>query len=1138
MKVEIGIPSLTRSQQAAAVPDSNVWLSASAGSGKTQVLSARVIRLLLDGAKPEEILCLTFTKAAAAEMAARINSKLASWVMMDNDRLFRELEAIGARGGPEERASARRLFAEILDAPGGGLQIMTIHSFCQSLLASFPEEAGIMPGFEALDDRGKIVLQKDVLTQIAHEADESGDLRIVQSLHRLSYQRGEDGAWTFLQRCASAIDAMRGLPEDKGLVLSIRRHLDLGYEGTTEDILQFLVSDENVDLQSIRALIDQNIEWGTKVGSERADTLRSWLASSLPERVSQIEQVHKCWTVQASGEPHALGSNRIPRSEAYVRLATELHFWTAGLVRARSLLLYADKLADALLAGKAFALRYADAKRARGLVDFDDLIEKAAQLLNQGSMTEWVRYKLDRRIDHVLVDEAQDTNDAQWAIIEALTGDFFAGEGAKAGKPRTIFAVGDFKQAIYGFQGTDPRKYRAAGQRYARRLKEQEGQLHELTLAQSFRSTQPILKLVNALLDSSGYSRFGLDQAVDLHIGDKPDVGLIELFEPISAESLSNSDGEDDEEQWLGPEKRELAALLAQKIKALIDERPVLASTKKPLEPRDIMVLFRKRNEVASLLVARLHAMKVPVAGIDRMRLNEQLAVQDLIAAIRFALQPLDDFSLACLLVSPLIGWTQQQLLDHGYRNDRTSLWQHLRSNEAIAADLQPLHTMLASVDFTTPYEFLEQILSGSTEGRRKFIERLGSEVAIPIEEFLNLAIEFEANAGGMLQPFLDWFERGTNEIKRERLTGSNEVQIMTVHGAKGLQAPVVILADAASDPGSAANKDPLAKLPTDNGASIPMLRIDRDARVGQLAQLEEAREKSELNEHYRLLYVAITRAEERLIIVGNLSSRQKEPKTESWYKAIETAMEAAGCRQEYDAKGRLLRVLSGTAQQGTGDKDQAPGSVKSQVNEPLPEWLLTPAASETRPSRPLAPSLLDDSDVGERPPAATMRNAAERGKLIHGLIERIDPNRLDRFESDAAQWLLARDRDLRHDHAAIIAQIRDLLSNSAWSSIFSKASRAEVPIAAVLGETVIAGRLDRLLVEKDYVRIVDFKTTRRVPSNVSDIARSVLRQMAYYKAAVEKIFPDRPVSVALLYTHAPMIVELSATDLEPYEPV
>jgi ATP-dependent helicase/nuclease subunit A len=240
------------------------------------------------------------------------------------------------------------------------------------------------------------------------------------------------------------------------------------------------------------------------------------------------------------------------------------------------------------------------------------------------------------------------------------------------------------------------------------------------------------------------------------------------------------------------------------------------------------------------------------------------------------------------------------------------SLWQHLRRDESLADDLAPLHALLASADFTTPFEFIEQILSGPTRGREKFVARLGEQVLVPIEEFLNLAIEFEQSRSGTLQQFLDWFESNPGEIKRERLAGSNEVQIMTVHGAKGLQAPVVILADVTVDPEARGNRDPGSSLPIGDGLSLPLLRIDKDLRIGPLAEIEEEREAREMNEHYRLLYVALTRAEERLIMAGSLGAKQDAPKPDSWYCAVERALDAIGAQMIEDVSGYRSRLYRG----------------------------------------------------------------------------------------------------------------------------------------------------------------------------------------------------------------------------------
>jgi ATP-dependent helicase/nuclease subunit A len=413
-----------------------------------------------------------------------------------------------------------------------------------------------------------------------------------------------------------------------------------------------------------------------------------------------------------------------------------------------------------------------------------------------------------------------------------------------------------------------------------------------------------VLDLVNMLIETAGPERLGISELIEDHFSELADIGSVELLHPVLPQSLSEaSDDRSDDEAWLTGEKRRLAHRLAQTVADLVQERPYLASKKRRLVASDIMILLRRRGDLASLLVAQLHARGVPVAGVDRLKLREPLAVQDLLSTIRFVLQPSDDLSLACILVSPLIGWTQDDLLAHGYREPKVGLWHHLRNQPDIADDILALRDILAMADFTTAYQFLETILSGPLAGRKKLVARLGTEALVPIEELLNAALQFEQNQGGTLQAFLAWFERGETEIKRENLAGNNEVRVMTVHGAKGLQAPVVILADITSDPEKKPDRSVDIHL---DDYRLPLLPVRKAERVGRLDEAVEQQEERERAEHFRLLYVAMTRAEERLILAGSLGVRSKgEAPAQSWYPALQQAMEALDCDWVDDARSR-----------------------------------------------------------------------------------------------------------------------------------------------------------------------------------------------------------------------------------------
>jgi len=1131
---------LIPSQSSAVVPDDNIWLSASAGTGKTQVLTARVIRLLLENdVEPENLLCITFTKAGASEMADRINQLLATWVQMEGTALGKDLKAIGADYTPEARKKARQLFAKVLDAPGGGLQILTIHSFCQSLLGSFPEEAGLVPGFKPVEGREQRGLLDAALANLVLDAEARGDGRIIANLQELSLSMGEDGALRFLHRTAAAPDMMASIPDDAGAVAWARRLADVSFSGTVEDMLEAAFADEKIPRADLQSVIDANLSWcknkADSRGGKRAAVLQDWLSCSPAERAALLTELHGCWS-NKNGEMQVSSKGFTPMTDAYAAQALEMFQWTNQLMGQVVRAQYADRLARALLVGKEFAAQYGKAKHALGAVDFDDMIRRTAALLQHGQMADWVRFKLDRQIDHILVDEAQDTNAAQWDIISALSDDFYSGMGAHPDKTRTLFSVGDFKQAIYGFQGTAPERYEAAGEYFAERIGKSGSELNQLTLSQSFRSTPPILEFVNAVIEVAGPESFGIKGEIAEHYSDKPHIGMVELLEPISAKPNGQDDSSSDEEEdWFSDEKRALAEKLADHVKALIDAKPWLVSKGRPLEPGDILFLLRSRGEMASMLVAQLHEREVPVAGIDRLRLLQPLVVQDLLAAIKFVLQPNDDFSLACVLVSPIIGWSQGTLLQYGYVGDRKgSLWQHIRDRPELTAQMAPLRDMLAMADFTTVYHFLEQILSGPIGARRKFTARLGSEVLVPIEEMLNSALQFEQQHSGGLQKFLAWFDRGDTEIKREGDSSSKEVRIMTVHGAKGLQAPVVILADVTSDPTK--KPDHSVELLMAEGQRIPLLPIRKAEQSGQLLETVERQKTRELQEHKRLLYVAITRAEERLIMAGSLGiSRNGEPPTESWYALVQRGMAALGCDWEDDARwGRVMRHIG---LQGACLAPPEGSHIASAQTEPsvtTPPWLFAPAPAEQRPPRPLVPSRLDDDDYGDAPATSAMRKAAVRGKLMHAVLERITN---DVSLQKAEQWLAAQTPDTDIDPAQLITEVGGIVNDAQWGAFFGPSARAEVPLVAVVGETVINGRIDRLLVEPGLVRAIDFKTGRQVPQDERGVPAAHLRQMAHYRAALQTIFPASRIEVSLLFTHMPRFITLSDAVLAPYYP-
>ncbi|MBB6504146.1 ATP-dependent helicase/nuclease subunit A [Sphingomonas endophytica] len=1125
------LPQLKDAQLRASRPEAHVWLSASAGTGKTQVLAARVFRLLLRDVEPGAILCLTFTKAGAAEMAARVNRQLAAWVRMPDTELGADLAALGERPTPALVARARTLFARVLDAPGGGLRIQTIHGFCQGLLAAFPIEAGLVPGFRPIEPREEALLRRQALSDLLVQAEREGRARPVETIGALSVRLGEQGAEHFLADCARAHDALEALPA--GIAPFVRTQLGLPL-GDVATHIRNACGDAAIDRATLDTLAALNRGWGTKSGIERAEAIGAWLAAGVEKRAATLDRLHGVWA-KKDGEPLSFGKGRAPADPDYADPALRMHGWCGALLSLRVRAAYADRLGAALEVGRDYARGYAAAKRHSGAVDFNDLIDAAVGLLRQEGIGEWIRYKLDQITEHVLVDEAQDTNVAQWTIIRALVDEYFVGRGVYAPSVRTLFTVGDLKQAIFGFQGTDPINFLAAERYFAERARDVAGDdlmpdherglpFDRLSLTDSFRSTAPVLEFVDQAIATVGAGGLGAAEDIPAHASRVTGPGAVVLWPPVAAGATDNDDG--GEEGWIDDAVRANATRVAQAVKRwlgpLDDGGLMLESKGRRLRPEDVMILVKRRGELAQLLVARLYAEGVPVAGVDRLRLSAPLAVQDLLAAVRFVLQPDDDLSLASLLVSPLIGWTQDELMMRAVER-QGSLWRHLsRHHEAHVADLAGL---LASADYDTPYRFLEMLLSGPLDGRRKLLARLGEEARDPIEELLNAALDFETGATPSLQRFLDWFERDEVEIVRDAAAPLDAVRVMTAHGAKGLQAPLVILADATADP-DASPRSTLMWTPEGLDKPIPVFRPRAAERAGAIDAALVQVEERERQEHWRLFYVAATRAEERLVIAGSLSAKwQGVPPEASWYAAAARTLDALGVAGEGE------RVFAGrtparpvAAKGGAGEADESTVA--------LPEWARRPAPEDAKPPRPLTPSSVGDDVVSDAPPAPAGRDAAERGTLMHALFERLPPLAPAMREAAALRWLSARGVEAPH---ALLAPVLAVLDDPAHAALFGPGALAEAPIAATLPSgRVISGTVDRLLIGDGVVRAIDYKTGRSVPDGVATVPDYHLRQMAAYHAALEVIFPDTRVEVALLYTAGPRLIELPAALLDP----
>lgn len=1111
-------------QAAAADPAVHAWVAASAGTGKTQVLTARVLRLLLDGARPASILCLTFTRAGAAEMQLRVMDRLAHWASCDAAALASDLAAIGA--SPAQADAARRLFAAVLDSPAG-LAIQTIHGFAQGLIASFPVEAGVTPGFAALDDRAAALLQRRVLADLVNDALGGADALVRDDLEQVALDGGETRLAAIMAAAASHADALAALRVE-GVDAALRRFFALPAAGTADAAIAAALA--RVDRAELAAL--------ARALGQQAGSRAQGIAGDLVAAITLVDRAEPAPAL--AGLWKALFTNDdAPRAGNYVvpnAMEQAQPGWRERLaaVQAQLWLVRQQQDAWACHAVAARHLRLAvrlardwqAAKARTGTIDYADMISAARRLLGAPDAAAWVRFKLDARIDHVLVDEAQDTNTEQWDVIEGLVHEYFSGQGARD-QFRSLFVVGDFKQSIFSFQGADPRVYRDRREHFASLCDAQPERWKELALDRNFRSSDIILDAVDAVLDAAGAEPFGGD-AVPRHLPFAPRAGCLMLWPPLVEDAADADDDADDE----GPGLSATIAV-AQRIAATIagwldpGQPLILPASGRRVQSGDIMVLVRRRAGLMNALVTALHERGVPVAGADRLNLAEPLAVADLLALIAFAVQPADDLALAGLLVSPLVGLDHDQLTHLAARRPGR-LWDAVRASmePAVVAARAWLDGVLDAAQTVSPYRFLEQILSGPAGGRARLLGRLGEEARDAIDAVLDQALACEAAGAASLQAFLAWMAAGDLEVKRDPEAAVDAVRLMTVHGAKGLEAPVVILADACATAQSP--KGPVDAV-LDNQTPVPLwlpsgLAAPPDPVAGLLAE----RAQDAGDEDARLLYVAMTRAREILCVGGAAKPTRKHViPPASWYARIDAALSGwAWQEQPHPAWPQPMRVMAA----GT---PAAPATAVVEARDGLlleGDWWRRPAPVESRPPRPLAPSALVADPAPAPPPSPQRRAAARRGQALHRLFELLPAVPPPQRAVTARHWCRLNVPDLDADD--LVATVTAVLDAPEHAALFAASALAEAPVSAVVGGTVIAGTIDRLSILDDEVLALDFKTGARVPADAASLPPAHVAQMGAYAAALAAVFPGRTVRAALLYTAGPRLIEVPAARL------
>ena len=1117
----------TQAQHHAADPSTSVWVSANAGTGKTRVLTNRILRLLLDGAQVTDILAVTYTRTAAQEMRNRVFETLAEWARISGTQLTEAIRKTGITKPTEkQRQRARQLFAQLLDQPVG-LRIETVHAFSQSVLRRFPVEAGVQPYFELASDVQRETLKHQTATSLLA----SSDQLVQEAVKVLAARFGVDRLMVLVSDFSAYLDVIETFRNDP---VAVKRQLIAQLCGSTlesddfavirQQKLKSILPDENT-IRKLYLIARAIIDHGSKSEIETKLPVLSDILDNHEDLTE--EQLHAYTNLLLTQEgtikdDSNLLTNSVDAIVPFGRgLMThegkrlQIIYQHLHGIETAELSFYLLVLADAMSRG------YHEAKRQAGLMDYDDLILTTHRLLSAAGGAAWVRYKLDRGINHLLIDEAQDTSPEQWQILSTLAQEFFVSEeDVEKGKPpRSLFSVGDYKQSIYSFQGARPDLFVDQETAFRTLARDHHKPFTRVDLDTSFRSVSPILTLVDKVTQAAddGNPRLpGLGEAQNHGVERQGQGGFVELMPLVEKE-----------EQEEDP-KVVLCRRIVRTIQDWIGVR-MLPSRGRAMMPGDILILLRDRQPggLYKMLDRQLRLAGLPVAGADRVKLNEEIAVQDLLALGRAVLLPEDDLSLAAVLKSPLFGLNENHLFRLASQRGKSSLHARFAAMAAEDEDIGKAHDQFTAwldlAEKRMPHGFYSTVLK--SEIRQTFAHRLGNHVAEVLAEFLELARQYELIHPPSLIGFIEDMETSQAEISRESEARSrNEIRIMTIHGAKGLEAPVVILPDTLYQEPKPARVTPLE---TDSGKVLPVVQIKGRCKHPQLVKAAENTRTDSRNENDRLFYVAMTRAEDGLLVAGFDGGRRK--RAGSWFDAIETALSDIDTHDKAapDQSERSHQPSEHFDKQDDGfcrlsseqvlavDVEALPSDNLPDAG--IPDWLNKPAPPEEQPPRPLSPSRFSVSEPARSPVGEDRKKAMERGVLAHRLVEI-----LPRLQGEAQEKAAARilDAGVSHLTQNEAEQIRDeimaLINTPALADLFGPDARAEVPVSGLVGKTVVSGVIDRLIVMPDKITLIDFKTGAPPEGALS---ADYISQMALYRHLVQSIWPGRAVVAGLLYT-------------------
>jgi len=1126
-------------------PYLNATVMASAGTGKTYLLVTRLVRLLLAGARPDAILAITFTRKAAAEMQTRLAERLYALASLDEKSLADRLREMDIEPEAATLERAWRLYESLLQNRQS-VRTTTFHAFCQEILLRFPLEADVPPGFELLDSSTEIA--ESAWAALLTEAGQEPESPLATHLERLLDYTG--GLFN-LQRALDSFLSHRGdwwafteeaeQPVDFALA-RLQQQLDIDPDG---DPLHDLFTEQRMlELAEFAGLLAKHPNKGNNEALEALATARH---SELPLQIRYTACQAAFLTKQNT--PRARKSSKAQMKS--MGPEGEMRFLELHDAFSQRLLCVLEQLAaqetyractDWYTIGSRLLHHYQRIKSEQRLLDFTDLEWRAYRLLAHSDNALWVQYKLDQRIDHLLVDEFQDTNPTQWRLLQPLLQEMAAGQ---SGKARSVFLVGDAKQSIYRFRRAEPRLFHTAHEWLSTHLDAQGFPLHI-----SWRSAPAIMQGINKVFGEHGPMAGMLRDFTDHDTHHQTLWGAVTVL-PLIEEQQEEISTREEALRLRNPlqQPRELVvddrygregAQMAAIMRQLIDEQSLIGSAEdaRPIHYGDIMLLVRSRSHVGYYEQA-LREAGIPYIGAERGTLLESLEVGDMVALLELLITPYNNLSLATVLRSPLYACSDedlQRLAQSGSGNWYQRLQElapTLPANTPLSLAAHQLEQWRSLAGRLPIHDLLDRIFcEGNVLERYQaaFPEHLRNRSVANLVRFLELALEIDSGR----YPSLSHFLYRLGELRENRdeapdeapVSGSSErVRIMTIHAAKGLEAPVVFLADSAAGSGNEKPFRTLVGWPATEPRPQQFLLVGKQGQQPAQVKLALEHEKSEeQREAANLLYVAITRARQLLYVSGVKPRRGEEL---GWYGAIRQGLDPL---QETPREAAL--TLSSNAMPEHAGKG---GEVtRSDTIVSLPAELSGPLPIPSQ-SYEIAPSnqALHTAPLGE----TVDEDARLRGLVIHRLLECYsdEPSvQHPRVAHEvAAEFSLS---PASQTYRSWIAECEALLQRTELSPIFfppeGVESLNEVPIIYTHDGQTVHGIIDRLLLLPDELWIVDYKSHQHATQHtIAALATSYREQLHFYALGAQRLWPERTVRTFLLFTHPGILHEVDIAE-------